>query len=135
MREKQVMKSFQNYPFNFFYCAVETSRISLAWSIMGRSESLCEGAGINFWKHQAEAINVKVGALCGFLMFSSWDWTVQGSFKFPSFDGFKRKCGKGRTLKHFCDFSFKTIIETFNDKQLLCWLDLNFTVFKRRHIC
>lgn len=42
MREKQVMKSFQNYPFNFFHCAVEMSKISLAWSIMGGSESLCE---------------------------------------------------------------------------------------------
>lgn len=51
MREEQVMKSFQNHPFNFFHCAVETSRIPLAWSIMGGSESLCDGVWINFLKH------------------------------------------------------------------------------------
>lgn len=51
IREKQVMKSFQNYPFNFFHCAVKMSEISLAWSIMGGSESLCEGVWINFRKH------------------------------------------------------------------------------------
>lgn len=35
---EQVMKSFQNYLFNFFHSAAETARISLAWSIMGGSE-------------------------------------------------------------------------------------------------
>lgn len=82
MREKQVMKSFQNYPFNFFHCAVEMSKISLAWSIMGGSESLCEGVWINFWKHWAKQINVTVGTFSGFLVFSTGDGAVQASIKF-----------------------------------------------------
>lgn len=51
MKGKQVMKSFQNYPFNCSHCDVKMSGISLAWSIMGGGESPCEGVWINFWKH------------------------------------------------------------------------------------
>lgn len=79
MREKQVMKSFQKYPFNFLQCVVEMSKISLAWSIMGVSESLCEGVWINYGKHWTKQINVTAGTFSGFLMFSSEDGTVLAS--------------------------------------------------------
>lgn len=49
-------------------------RFLLAWSIMGGSESLCEGVWINFWKHRAKQINVTTGM---FLMFISGDGEVQ----------------------------------------------------------
>lgn len=60
-KKKQVMKLFQNCAFNLFRRAEETSEISLAWSIMGGSESLREGVRINFWKHRAKQINVTPG--------------------------------------------------------------------------
>lgn len=66
MREKQVMKSFQNHPFNFFHGAVEMSEISLAWAITGGRESSREDVWINFWKHGPEQINVTAGAFSGF---------------------------------------------------------------------
>lgn len=66
MREKQVMKSSQNHPFNFSHGAAEMSEIALAWAITGGRESLCEDVWINFWKHRAEQINVTVGAFSGF---------------------------------------------------------------------
>lgn len=55
------MKLFQNCAFNFFHRVEEMSEISLAWSIMGGSKSLCEGVRINFWKHRAKQINVTTG--------------------------------------------------------------------------
>lgn len=51
MKGKQVMRLSQNYLINFFYSSTEMSRISLAWSIMGGRESLCEGLCINLRKH------------------------------------------------------------------------------------
>lgn len=66
MREKQVMKSSHNHPFNFFHGAGEMPEISLAWAIRGGRESPCEDVWINFWKHGAEQINVTTGAFSGF---------------------------------------------------------------------
>lgn len=42
------------------------SEISLAWAITGGRESPCEDVWINFWKHEAEQINVTVEAFSGF---------------------------------------------------------------------
>lgn len=55
------MKLFQSCAFNLFHRVEEMSEISLAWSIMGGSESLCESLRINFWKHRAKQINVTPG--------------------------------------------------------------------------
>lgn len=78
--EKQVMRSFQNILINISYCCtVETSRISLAWSIMGGSEGLCVRAYGFIWG------NIRLKRLMStpeqIRDVSGGDGAVEGSFK------------------------------------------------------